>query len=84
MTACAECGINQRVKLIHADLAQLVEQRIRNAQVVSSSLTVGSIKKFQASMKRRGFRACNIKIFISSTRRDFFVKKFSANSTGKI
>ena len=38
-----------------ADLAQLVEQRIRNAQVVSSSLTVGSIKKITAPKVFRGF-----------------------------
>ena len=35
----------------HADVAQLVEQLIRNQQVVSSSLTVGSIPAPQASSK---------------------------------
>ena len=36
--------------LKHATLAQSVEQRIRNAQVASSSLTSGSTKKRRASM----------------------------------
>ena len=35
----------------HADVAQLVEQLIRNQQVVSSSLTVGSIPAPLASLK---------------------------------
>ena len=36
--------------LQYATLAQSVEQRIRNAQVASSSLTSGSTKKRRASM----------------------------------
>ena len=32
---------NIKVWLTHADMAQLVEQRIRNAQVVGSSPTIG-------------------------------------------
>src|SRR5450631_3487448 len=38
-----EHGHNDTILKEHADVAQLVEQLIRNQQVVSSSLTVGSI-----------------------------------------
>ena len=38
-----EKGRNGTIFEGHADVAQLVEQLIRNQQVVSSSLTVGSI-----------------------------------------
>ncbi len=38
-----QIGGNDTIVEEHADVAQLVEQLIRNQQVVSSSLTVGSI-----------------------------------------
>ena len=43
-----EAGHNDTIFEEHADVAQLVEQLIRNQQVVSSSLTVGSIQNTQA------------------------------------
>ena len=45
-----EHGHNDTILKEHADVAQLVEQLIRNQQVVSSSLTVGSIQNTQAQV----------------------------------
>ena len=45
----SESEIHNRAKRALADVAQLVEQRIRNARVVSSSLSVGSIRLLSAA-----------------------------------
>ena len=55
LTVSNESDIFQRVENLNAGLAQLVEQRIRNAQVEGSSPLAGSTKKIQASEIFRGF-----------------------------
>jgi hypothetical protein len=49
---------NRRVrKLLKADVAQLVEQPIRNRQVIGSSPIVGSIITPMVSLQSRSYRA---------------------------
>ncbi len=53
LLAFTEYGHNGTILKEQADVAQLVEQLIRNQQVVSSSLTVGSIESIILSKQRK-------------------------------